>query len=249
MMSADFTGRTLRLPPGIAEPPSIREAFEAPVWVSPAVSGRVNRSRDDSRHLLVGGRTVWVEGGANPRSILVSHPNGLGAAEDLGHLAELAARLHAEVWVDIDPFLVDSIDLPGTLRSAVSWGKADPTIRARAGQRIRTGADALRRRLAQIPGVSFVIEHQVGAGVTFVTPIPGVEVVAALAEAGASLEPAPIWEGGVIASIGWWHTRRQIDELCAGIAAAVDGLSPKPVNADRYDSIPDDLPLRRLDTI
>ena len=55
------------------------------------------------------------------------------------------------------------------------------------------------------------------------------------------------WEGGVSMTVGWWHTRDQIDALAAAVAVVLNGDDPTSFPPDRFDRIPDDLPLRRLD--
>jgi hypothetical protein len=118
-----------------------------------------------------------------------------------------------------------------------------------AANRARQAADALRRRLAQIRGITFPIERPFGRAVTVVLPIPAAPVIDTLAVKGTRLSPAEFWEGGLSMTLGWWHSRHQIDALAAAIAAFVAGSTAAPVPADRFDRIPDDLPLRRLDTI
>jgi hypothetical protein len=118
-----------------------------------------------------------------------------------------------------------------------------------AASRARQATDALRRRLAQIRDITFPIERPFGRTITVILPIPAALVIDALAEAGTALGAAEFWEGGLSATVGWWHSRRQIDALAAAIGALVAGSPPPPVPPDRFDRIPDDLPLRRLDTI
>jgi hypothetical protein len=118
-----------------------------------------------------------------------------------------------------------------------------------AASRARQAADALRRRLAQIRDITFPVERPLGRTITVILPIPAAPVIGALADAGTAVGTAEFWEGGLSVSLGWWHSRRQIDALVAAIAALVDGSPPPAVPPDRFDRIPDDLPLRRLDTI
>ncbi|HUP15813.1 MAG TPA: hypothetical protein VM848_07165 [Acidimicrobiia bacterium] len=248
-MNADFTGESLPLPPGVEIPPRFSLDFPGPVWLSPVASHRLTGLGSTDGHLVVGGRTVWVRSGVAPSAIVASHPNRLGSAEGLAALADLAGQLGATAYVDVDPFLAGVVELPALIAPIVHWPEASTDSVTLAATRARQAADALRRRLAQIPGIAFPIEWPFGRTVTVVLPIPATRVIDALAEAGAGLSAVELWEGGLSLTLGWWHNRRQIDALAAAVAAIVAGCPPAPVPPDRFDRIPDDLPLRRLDTI
>lgn len=248
-MNADFTGEALHLPPGIVVPPRFLLDFPGPAWLSPVASHRLIGLGLTDDHLVVGGRTVWVRSGAAPRAIIASHPNRLGSAENLSTLADLAARLGASTHVEVDPFLAGVLPLAERFNPIVDWPEASIEPLTSAATRACQAADALRRRLAQIRGVKFPIERPLGRTVTVILPIPAVPVVEALADAGTAVSAAGFWEGALAVTLGWWHSRRQIDALAAAITALVAGFPPPPVPPDRFERIPDDLPLRRLDTI
>ena len=248
-MNADFTGDNLSLPPGVGVPPRFKLEFPEHAWLSPVASQRLTGLGTTGDHLVVGGRTVWVRSGGAPSAIIASHPNRLGSAENLSTLADLAERLGADAYVEVDPFLAGVVHLPAQIRAIVDWPEAGSDAVTLAANRARQAADALRRRLAQIRGVTFPIERPLGRTVTMILPIPAVAVVAALADAGAAVGTAEFWEGGLSMTLGWWHSRRQIDALVAAVAAVVAGSRPAPVPPDRFDHTPDDLPLRRLDSI
>lgn len=248
-MTADFTAETLPLPPGLGVPPRFDLDLPEGAWLSPVASHRLTGLGVTGEHLVVGGRTVWVRSGAAPTAIVASHPNRLGSAEDLSNLADLARQLEAPAYVEVDPFLVGVVPLPGQIRPLVHWPAAASHPMTWAATRSRQAADALRRRLAQVRHVAFPVDHPLGRTVTVILPIPSVPVVEALADAGATVDVAELWEGGLLMTLGWWHSRRQIDALAAAIAAIVAGSAPMPVPSDRFERIPDDLPLRRLDTI
>jgi hypothetical protein len=217
--------------------------------LSPVASHRLTGLGVTGDHLVVGGRTVWVRSGAAPTAIIASHPNRLGSAENLSTLAGLARELGVTAYVEVDPFLAGVVHLPTQIRPIVHWPEAATDPSTLAATRARQAADALRRRLAQIRDITFPIERPLGRTVTLILPIPAAPIIDALAEAGAAVGAAEFWEGGLSATLGWWHSRRQIDALAAAIAAIVAGSPPPPVPPDRFDRIPDDLPLRRLDTI
>jgi hypothetical protein len=217
--------------------------------LSPVASHRLTGLGTTEGHLVVGGRTVWVRSSVAPSAIVASHPNRLGSAENLAALADLAGQLGATAYVEVDPFLVGVVPLPTQIRPIVHWPEAATDPLAMAATRARQAAEALRRRLAQIRGITFPIEWPLGRTVTVILPIPAAPVIDALREAGTALGAAEFWEGGLSATVGWWHSRRQIDALAAAVGAMVAGSPPPPVPPDRFDRIPDDLPLRRLDTI
>ena len=248
-MNADFTAEILPLPPGLGVPPRFSLDFPGPAWLSPVASNRLTGLGVTGDHLVVGGRTVWVRSGGAPAAIIASHPNRLGSAEDLSLLADLARQLGAAAYVEVDPFLVGVVHLPAQIRPIVQWPEAAAGPLTLAATRARQAADALRRRLAQIRDITFPVERPLGRTVTVILPIPAVPVVDALADAGAAVGKAEFWEGGLSVTLGWWHSRRQIDGLATAIASIVAGSAPAPVPPDRFDRIPDDLPLRRLDTI
>lgn len=248
-MKADFTGEVLHIPPGIVVPPGFILDFPEPAWLSPVASHRLSGLGSTDDHLVVGGRTVWVRSGAFPRAIIASHPNRLGSAENLSALADLAERLGATAYIEVDPFLAGVLPLPEQITPIVHWPEASSEPLLLAATRACQAADALRRRLAQIRDVKFPIERPLGRTVTVILPIPAVAVVEALADEGTAVSAAGFWEGALSVTLGWWHRRRQIDGLAAAITALVAGSPPTPVPPDRFDRIPDDLPLRRLDTI
>jgi hypothetical protein len=248
-VTADFSATILPLPPGLAVPPRFSLDLPEGAWLSPVASHRLTGLGVTGDHLVVGGRTVWVRSGAIPTAIVASHPNRLGSAEDLWNLADLARQLGAPAYVEVDPFLAGVVPLPVQIRAIVHWPEAATYPLTWAATRARQAADALRRRLAQIRHVTFPIERPWGRTITVILPVPAVPVVEALADAGAAVGVAELWEGGLSMTLGWWHSRRQIDALAAAIAAIVAGASPEGVPSDRFERIPDDLPLRRLDTI
>ena len=248
-MNADFTGEVLHLPPGIVSPPRFILDFPAPTWVSPVASHRLTGLGSTGDHLVVGGRTVWVRSGASPRAIIASHPNRLGSAENLSALADLAGRLGAAAHVEVDPVLAGMLPLPEQITPIVDWPESSTEPLTLAAARARQAAEALRRRLAQIRDVKFPVERPLGRTVTVILPIPAIPVVEALADEGTAVSLAGFWEGALSLTLGWWHSRRQIDALATAITALVAGSPPTAVPPDRFDCIPDDLPLRRLDTI
>lgn len=248
-MTAEFTAESLPLPPGVDVPPSFNLDFPQPAWLSPVASHRLTGLGISEGHLVVGGRTVWVRSGASPSAILASHPNRLGSVENASAMIHLAGQLGATAYVEVDPFLAGGVELPAGAIPIVEWPEAVTAPVRSAANRARQAADALRRRLAQIRGITFPIERPFGRTVTVVLPIPAGPVIDALAGEDTRLSAAEFWEGGLSMTLGWWHSRHQIDALAAAIAAIVVGLHPPPVPPDRFDRIPDDLPLRRLDTI
>jgi hypothetical protein len=248
-VNADFTGKSLPLPPGVDVPPRFSLDFPGPVWLSPVASHRLTGLGITDGHLVVGGRTVWVRSGVAPSAIVASHPNRIGSAENLAAMADLAGRLGATAYVEVDPFLAGMVEMPALIAPIVHWPEAATDCLKLAATRARQAAEALRRRLAQIRGITFPIEWPFGRTVTAVLPIPAARVIDALADAGTGLGAVEFWEGGLSMTLGWWHSRLQIDAVAAAVAAIVAGGPPAPVPPDRFDRIPDDLPLRRLDTI
>lgn len=248
-MIADFTGATLPLPPGIDQGPRFDDDIPQPVWVSPVVSRRLAGLGDVGGHLVVGGRTVFVTSGSTPASVVVSHPNRLGSAEDVASVVALATRQGATAYVEVDPLLAGIIELPPLARPIVYWPEAESASVRTAAARARQGANALRRRLAQIKGLTFPVDRPFGRTVTVVLPIPAVGVASALAADGIGLTVLDLWEGGLSMTVGWWHDRQQIDALARAIGALVAGESHLPVPPDRRERIPEDLPHRRLGSI
>lgn len=240
-MTADFSGSSLPLPPGIESGPQVVGEFPAPVWWSPTLG--------ESDHLLVGGRTVWVEQKPAPAAIVIAHPNRFGCGEDLAGLAGLASRYKAGGWVIVDPLLSGLVQLPPPLRAATTWPNADPEIVTRAGRRSLQAADGLQRRLAEVAGLSWPVVHPAGRTLTCVTPLPSLRVLQGLQLAGVEIGLGGWWEGLVTFTAGWWHTRDQLDGVATALAAVLAGETPQPVATDRFDRIPDDLPLRRLNRI
>jgi len=248
-VTSDFTDETLRLPPGVDAPPRFSRDIPKPAWLSPVVSHRLTGVGTSDGHLVVGGRTIWVKSGPSPAAIVASQPNRLGSSENVADLVDLAGQLGAEAHVEVDPGLAGLVDLPWQARPIVLWPEAGSPPVLAAAARAQQAAGALRRRLAQIKGLTFPIEHPFGRTVTVVLPIPAAAVTDALASSGTKLNTVEFWEGGLAMTVGWWHTRHQIDALATAISAIVSGDVPSPVPPDRFDRLPDDLPLRRLDTI
>jgi hypothetical protein len=211
------------------------------VWWSPAIK--------PSEHLLVGARTVWVESGVSPAAIVVRHPNRFGCGEDLGGLRDLANRHGAEGWVIVDPLLCELVELPPGLHSGTQWPEADLKALRDAGVRSLQAAEALRRRLQEIPGLSWPVRHPAGRTLTFVTSIPVTVLSEGLSSVGVSIGANGWWEGLVTLTLKWWHRRDQLDGVAAAVRAILAGRDPTPVTADSYDQIPDDLPRRRLNMI
>jgi hypothetical protein len=111
-------------------------------------------------------------------------------------------------------------------------------------------AEALRRRLAEIPGLQWPVDRPAGRTVSCLTSRAGVEVKKAILEAGVLIDAPPGWWEGVISfTVGWWHTRAQLDGVARALAAVLAGRRPEPVAGDGFDRIPEDLPRRRLNRI
>ena len=248
-MTADFTGHSLPLPPGVEDAPSFSRDIPHPAWLSPVAGRQLDGVGDTGGHLVVGGRTVWVPSGCDPAAIVLSHPNRLGSAEDMAAVGGLARRLGVIAHVEVDPLLMGVIDLPADVRPTVKWRCAHDAIVEAAARRAQQGAAALRRRLGQIKGLMFPVERPLGRTITVVMPIPGDRVTEVLAAAGATVDAAEFWEGGLSITVGWWHSRQQIDALVAAIGSTLSGGDWLPIPPDRFDRIPEDLPRRRPDTI
>ena len=203
-----------------------------------------------SPHLLVGGTTVWVEQPPAPASIVAAHPNAFGGAENLTGIADLARRYQAEGWVKVDPWLLRHARLPPPLRAAVSWPQAAPHQLEMLGERILQASAALARRLQQVPGLRWPVRRPAGRTVTVLAPLPASTIRQRLRSAGVILaEPYPWWEGILSISVGWWHTRQQLDGLVEAIRAALADRPASPVDDDQFREIPDDLPRRRLNKL
>ena len=246
---ADFRGEAFAIPPGVDERPTFDLDIPNPAWLSPVASHRLSAVGATGDHLAVGGRTVWVQSGPSPAAIVASHPNRLGSAEDVAAMVQLAGDMGATAHIEVDPFLVGTARLPRQARPIVCWEVAESAGMKAAASRARQGANALRRRLAQISGLMFPVEYPFGRTITVVLPIPAIRVTEALASLGTRVDLAHLWEGGLSMTVGWWHTRHQIDALAAAINSVVAETDPGPIPPDRFDRIPEDLPLRRLDTI
>lgn len=247
-MTADFSGRLLPVPPGIQTAPSFTQDIKAPCWVSQVASERLLGWGKPGPQAVVGGHTIWAQGETRPVSMIVSHPNRLGASEDLDVLIGLANASDVSIWVEIDPYLLALIDVPPPLRSVSSWDGAGEGLQ-QVGERCRQAADAFRRRVGQIPSVKLAVAHQSGRAVSLITPIPGFQMSDRLESSGTLIDTLPLWEGMVICWMGWWHTRRQIDQLAMALAHVIGGRDPEPIDEDEFERLPGDLPRRRLDTI
>ena len=248
-MTADFSGRLLPPPPDIHTPFRLSTLLPALSWVSPAVSDRLAALEVDDRHPVVGGRTVWVGEPPFPRGLVVSQPNRYGAGEDLAGLKVLADRWGAKMYVDVDPLLWGEIELPAGAVSLTDWPGVSRESLLAAGARARLAADALERRLRQVPGLEFLVSGPVGRTVTVVLPAPATRVQEALTAAGALVQVDNTWEAMLLITTGWWHTRPQIEGLVAAIGAALRGGPLPMIDPDSFDRVPADLPLRRLGTI
>jgi hypothetical protein len=248
---ADFTGDSLPIPPGVESVPTFVDDIPRPAWLSPVAGNRLRNLGDTSGHLVVGGRTVWVQSSpTTPLSLIAAHPNRLGSSEDLPAMVALARRLGATAYIEVDPLLAGVSRIPPEARPTVHWPDSTTPAVTAAAFRAQQGAEALRRRLTQLKGLVFPVEHPYGRTITVILPVPADPVVSDLSRLGASLNAAEFWEGGVSMTVGWWHTRRQLDLLTAALGALIsEGSVPPEVPPDRFDRIPDDLPLRRLDSI
>jgi hypothetical protein len=247
-VTADFSGRLLPVPPGIQTAPSFAQDMQGPCWVSQVASERFRDWGESGPQAVVGGHTVWAQGKERPVSIIVSHPNRLGASEDLAGLIGMAEASDVSIWVEVDPYLLALIEVPPPLRSASSWDGAGSGLR-QVGERCRRAADAFRRRVGQIPSVKPAVAQQSGRAVSLITPIPGYQVSDRLESSGTLIDTLPLWEGLIICWMGWWHTRRQIDQLAMALANVIGGRDPEPIDDDEFAGLPGDLPRRRLDTI
>lgn len=226
-MTADFTGETLWLPPGISQ---------GPRFLDPPVDAV-------ELDLTVGGRSIIPETIDQP--LVVWHPNRLGVAQDLARLAGLGVP----VYVRLDPMLIDQLPLPRSLISLVEWPLRDPGPRQRAGWRTRLAADFLRRRLRQVPGLRFLSPVQAGGAVALLLSMPAPEAVSQLTEVGAAVRSTGPWEGCLVVNCGWWHSRSQLAAVADAIGQIVEGKVPAPIPPDRYDRVPNDLAWRQLDSI
>ena len=115
-------------------------------------------------------------------------------------------------------------------------------------ERALQGADFLRRLLKQVAGVR-LLDPLVGERVRFLTPAPAAALIEALSGVGALVEADGQWESTVAATVGWWHRRAQLVSLAAGVEAFLTGNRVLPIDEDRFDEVPQDLPRRRLGTI
>lgn len=226
-MTADFTGQTFRLPPGLSEGPRLQDPPVDAIELD----------------LTVGGRSIIPEEIDHP--LVVWHPNRFGVAQEVARLA----ALNVPVYVRLDPVLIDQLSLPPPLISLVDWPLRDPGPRQRAGWRTRLAADFLRRRLRQIAGLRFLSPVQAGGAVALLVPMPAEEVVVHLREAGASVLSSGPWEGCLVVHCGWWHSRSQLAALAEAFGAILEPDVPAPIPPDRYDRLPNDLAWRQLDSI
>lgn len=247
-MTADFSGRSLHLPPGILIPPAFALEARGPCWVSQLASERLQTFGEPGPQAVVGGHTVWGTSGTWPGSIMVSHPNRLGASEDIAGLLAIAKGAGVEVWVEVDPYLLSLVELSDPLRSIWSWPGTEASLYS-VGERCQQAADAFRRRVRQLPGTRLAVEHQAGRPVALITSLPGRQIADRLAAANALIDLLPVWEGLVICWIGWWHTRQQIEQLVGALGSVLEGRHPAPIDDDNFERLPSDLPRRRLDTI
>jgi hypothetical protein len=119
---------------------------------------------------------------------------------------------------------------------------------ARASERALQGADFLRRCLKQVAGVDLFGPND-RALVTFLTPAPAASLIEALSQAGAMVRSEGTWESTIAASVGWWHRRSQLTGLANAIEAFLTSRILDPIEHDRFDKVPRDLPRRRLGTI
>lgn len=247
---ADFTGDSLPIPPGVESVPTFVYDIPQPAWLSPVAGKRLRNHGDTAGHLVVGGRTVWVPSSQSiPLSLVAAHPNRLGSSEDLPAMVALARSLGATAFVEVDPLLLGVSRVPPGARPTVRWPDSTTPAVTNAAFRAQQGAEALRRRLTQLKGLIFPVEQPYGRTITVILPVAADRVLAELIALGASLNAAEFWEGGVSMTVGWWHTRRQLDLLAAALGALISGSVPPEVPPDRFERIPDDLPLRRLDSI
>jgi hypothetical protein len=182
--------------------------------------------------------------------LVVAHPNRFGSGEDLVNLAKVAARWRAQAWVVVDPLLAGMVAPGEGLQTLTPGPSREPGWLHRAAERSLQGAEALRRRLVAIPGLQWPVVRPAGRTVTCLAPIGGAEVKEAIAQAGVLVDAPPgWWEGVVTFTVGWWHTRAQLDGVARALAAVLAKGIPEPVADDSLDRIPEDLPRRRLNRI
>jgi hypothetical protein len=74
-------------------------------------------------------------------------------------------------------------------------------------------------------------------------------LVEALGTAGAMIAAEGTWEGTIKVVVGWWHHRSQLRALADAIESFLKSGRIASIRADDYETIPDDLPKRRLGTI
>jgi hypothetical protein len=174
----------------------------------------------------------------------------VGGVEDLDVIVNLTRRYQAEGWVKVDPLLLDHVRLPPSLRPAVSWPEVPAGQVERWGERALQAAAALTKRLQQVPGLRWPVRRPGGRTVTVLGSLSASVIKNRLETAGVVLAtPYPWWEGILSISVGWWHTRRQLDGLAVALAAAISGDPVPPVEPDQVEEVPDDLPRRRLNRI
>src|SRR3990172_8057158 len=105
------------------------------IWVSRGVSPRTRevlrtfalaRRLDIVEHPLVGGRTAWVDEGAEPAAVVMAQPNYLGVIESYQEMVELAHRKDALAMVSADPIMLGMLRSPGSVGCDVVFGEGQP---------------------------------------------------------------------------------------------------------------------------
>jgi hypothetical protein len=193
----------------------------------------------DSLHLGIDGLTIWVEQGPAPDQLVMSQPNGWGVFEDLAAASSVARRHRAVLAVAVDPLLLPLVDLPEGSLGLTQWREADMTALEAGASSSVASARVLSRRLTQIRGVRVATSNRFGRRIPLIVPEEPMLVLEGLRRAGAEGGMVlPGLPGGLAVTVGWWHTRAQLEAYADALAAILADRVPDPIPVDVLDHPP-----------
>lgn len=175
---------------------------------------------DWSNHLIVGGRTVWVD---PPRDgIVMLQPTRFGMLEDLAAVD----ALEIPVTVMVRPELAGWVPLPAnTVRVLDLDGEPATAAPRSSAQRLADLTDSLASRLTQIRGCQLLLGEPIGT-VSVIVEAPVSELVSSLEEVGITVDQETDGLPTISLTVRRAHTLRDVVRACDALSALIGGKPP-----------------------